>query len=242
MRILPEIVIQILLPFTAGAIADLAAVGVVVGQFVGLADETFGHRVCVPAPLRHCAERCGLFVKLGKSLQAGHVAGKGKFTVADRQRRERLELSKTGSCRETSARRLMFRGCSISLPDPIFDNVLPATTMPINVRRVILGCFNCLTPPRSASTGRVPRFCTTSVSWSFAAAARSNVAWAANPRPTFSQSERLESGCHRDPDILAFAGRRHSRHKKCGRDGPRHRDCSARLGVSDPILYLFDRR
>ena len=54
------------------------------------------HRRCVPAPLRHCAERHCLFVKLGKSLQAGHVAGKRKFAVADRQRRERLELAKNG--------------------------------------------------------------------------------------------------------------------------------------------------
>ena len=124
MRVLAEVVIQLLLAFAAGAVADFTAVRVVVGKFVSLADETLGHRAGVPAPLRHCAKRCGLLVKFGKGLQAGYIACEDKFAVADRERRERLEFSQDrimardkrtavdGRCLLSAAARCDLRECA----------------------------------------------------------------------------------------------------------------------------------
>src|SRR5262249_39434377 len=92
-RILAQPVVKLVLPFGADRVTDLTAIGVELYQAQRLRIEPRRQRRAMPSPLGDPAERRPLLIPFRKSLQPSHVRVYREFAVADRQRRQRIELS-----------------------------------------------------------------------------------------------------------------------------------------------------
>ena len=84
MRILAQPVEQFLLSLGAGVITNLPAVSVKLAEAQRMSIKSGRQRRCMPAPLRHRAQRHRVFVIERKRLQAGDVGGEGELAVAER--------------------------------------------------------------------------------------------------------------------------------------------------------------